>query len=296
MPAQHRTVQTSGLDMAYEERGGAERPPVLLLHGWPDDAHTWDRVAEGLVQAGYRTLAPYLRGTGPTRFRDDGTVRSGELAALGQDVVEFMEALALEDLVLVGHDWGARAAYIAAALRPDRLRGLVTLSVGYGTNDPRQPLSYPQTRLYWYQWFFATERGRVAVETDRRALCRFLWKTWSPNWRFAPEEFEATASSWDNPDWAPVTIHSYRHRWGNTPGDPRYRHLNSQLAQFPVIRVPTTMLHGEEDGATLPETSAEKERFFAAGYEREVIPGLGHFVQRENPALVVKAILRRAGR
>jgi pimeloyl-ACP methyl ester carboxylesterase len=287
------SVQTSCLDMAYEERGEPQGPPVLLLHGWPDDARTWDGVVETLGHHGCRIITPYLRGCGPTRFRDASIMRSGQLAALGQDVVEFLEALALEDLVLVGHDWGARAAYIAAALRPERLRGLVTLAVGYGTNDPGQPLSYPQTRLYWYHWFFATERGRAALETDRRALCRFLWETWSPGWQFSPEEFETTASSWDNPDWVAVTAHSYRHRWGNAVGDLRYRDLEARLAQLPVIRVPTSMLHGAEDGVTLPETSAGKEGCFAAGYERQVKPGVGHFIQRENPAIVVEAILRR---
>ena len=167
--------------------------------------------------------------------------------------------------------------------------GLATL-----TNGVSVAWTYAQTRQYWYQWFFATERGRGALEADRRALCRLLWATWSPRWRFRDEEFEATAASWDNPDWVAVTLHSYRHRWGNAPGDPRYAGLETQLSPLPPIRVPTTVLHGEEDGATLPETTADKEKFFANGYERHVLPGVGHFIQREAPRVVVDAILRRA--
>lgn len=284
-------VQTDVLEIAYETYGAADAPPVVLVHGFPDDVRTWDAVTPALTAAGYRVLVPYLRGFGPTRFRHNDTPRSGQLAALGQDLIDLLDALALEQVILVGHDWGARAAYIAAALRPQRLRALLTLAVGYGTNQPTQTLSYAQTHAYWYQWFFHTPQGAQALETDRRNLCRMLWQTWSPGWRFDDEAFTATAQSWDNPDFVAVALSSYCHRWGNAPGDGRYDALEKQLATPPMISVPTTLLHGADDGATLPETSAGKESLFSGGYERQVIPGVGHFIQREQPEAVIAAVL-----
>lgn len=294
MPETRKSVRTSRLEVAYEARGEVGAPPIVLLHGFPDDARTWDRVSDTLVEAGYRTLAPYLRGFGETRFLDEGTPRSGQLGALGQDVIEFVDALGLGSFTLVGHDWGARAAYIAVALLPERVHGLVTVSVGYGTNDPHQEVSFEQARAYWYQWYFGLDRGRQALEANRRELCRKLWETWSPGWSFDEKEFEATARSFENPDFVEVAIHSYRHRWGNAPGDPSYEALEDRLADPPPIPVPTTVLHGEEDGATLPETSAGKEHFFTGAYERRVLPGVGHFVQRERPEAVVEAVLEQA--
>ncbi len=285
---------TPRLHLAFEEAGDAHAPAVVLVHGFPDDVRTWDGVAQRLVAEGFRTLTPYLRGFGPTRFHLKETMRSGQLAALGQDVCEFVSALGLSDYLLVGHDWGARAAYIAAAAAPAGMRGLVALSVGYATNAADQALSYEQAQAYWYQWFFATERGRQALETDRRALARFFWRQWSPGWAFEEAEFEATARSFDNPDFVAVTAHSYRHRWGLAPGDPEYAPLEATLAAPGPVLVPTTILHGEHDAATLPETSAGKEGFFPRGYARYVLPGVGHFIQRERPDLVVEAILERA--
>jgi pimeloyl-ACP methyl ester carboxylesterase len=279
------------LEIAYEERGGSQKPPIILLHGFPDDIHTWDHVVEGLVSAAHRTLTPYLRGFGPTRFLDTSTPRSGQLSALTQDVVDFADAVGIQQFYLVGHDWGARAAYNVAALYPKRVLALVALSVGYGTNVPSQKLGYAQARAYWYQWFFATERGRAALERDRHNLCRFLWQTWAPRWRFDDATFQETAKSWDNPDFVEVSIHSYRHRWGNAKGDPRYDELEAQLAETPNITVPTTVLHGEDDGASLPDTSEAKEKFFTSDYVRRLIPKAGHFLPRETPDLVTEAIL-----
>ncbi len=287
------SVRTSTLEIAYEECG-PDADPVVLLHGWPDDVRTWDNVVEELVKAGYRTIAPYHRGFGQTRFLSESDLRSGQLTALGQDVMEFVDCLGLNHFTLVGHDWGARAAYIVAALSPERVRGLVTISVGYGTNDPGQKVSFVQARQYWYQWYLNLDRGRTALETDRKALCRWLWETWSPSWHFDDKTFEATAASWENPDWVEVTLHSYRYRWGNATGDSRYGDLETHMSGLPPIRVPSTVLHGAEDGATLPETSANKEQFFVGGYEYVVVTGVGHFVQRERPGVVVDAILKRA--
>jgi len=284
-------VRTSCLEVAYEDRGSPQAEPIILVHGFPDDIRTWDGVVAPLVDAGYRTLTPYLRGFGPTRFLEKTTFRSGQLAALGQDVIEFADAVGIERFMLVGHDWGARAAYIAAGLWPGRVQGLVALSVGYGTSTPKDQISYDQAQAYWYQWYFGLERGRMALEQDRRGLCRWLWGAWSPDWQFDDATFETTARSFDNPDFVEVSIHSYRHRWGNAPGDRRYDELEARMATLPRIGVGTTVLHGANDGATYPETSAGKERHFTGPYQRRVIGSVGHFIQRERPAAVIDAVL-----
>jgi pimeloyl-ACP methyl ester carboxylesterase len=284
-------VQTELLEIAYEERGPREGLPVILLHGWPDDVRTWDGVVAPLNMAGFRTIAPYLRGFGPTRFLAESTVRSGQLAALGNDVVELAGALRLARFALVGHDWGARAAYIAAAELGPRVSHLVVLSVGHGTNDPGQQLPLVQVRNYWYHWYFALPRGADLVKGSRRELGKFLWATWSPGWRFADADYAETAASFDNPDWADVTLHSYRHRWGHAPGDPRYDALERRLSSVPTIRVPTLVLHGDADACNNPLTSADKEQFFADRYERKLLPGVGHFPQREAPDTVAREVI-----
>ena len=285
-----KRVQTTQLDLAYLDVGDPNGKPVVLLHGWPDDPTTWNPVTAELAKRGCRLVIPYLRGFGPTRFLASASSKSGQLAALGHDAIELTERLGLKRFVLIGHDWGARAAYILAALHPERVQGLLTLSVGYGTNDPRQKIAYAQARNYWYHWFFATPRGKAAVESDRRELCRFLWRTWSPNWHFTDKEFEETATSWENPDWAEVTLHSYQHRWGHAAGDERYRQLEEKMAQSPKIHVPAILIQGTEDGANLPETSQGKDHFFTAGY-RYLLVKAGHFIQREEPQTVIGAAL-----
>ena len=287
-----KTVQTPLLEIAYLEQGPADGRPIVLLHGWPDDARTWDAVVGPLAQAGWRTLAPYGRGFGPTRFRDAHTRRSGQITALAQDARDFADALGLNEFTLVGHDWGGRAAYQFAANWPERLEHLITLSVPYG-GGPSQPMPPAQRRAYWYQWFFATEQARHALESkdDRDALCRFLWETWMPPQNFQEEWFTQAARSWDNPDWVAVTLHSYRHRWGLALPDPRYDALEAAQLLTPPITVPTALLHGAEDGATLPAGTEGKEALFAAEYRREVLPGVGHFPQRERPEAVVRAII-----
>jgi pimeloyl-ACP methyl ester carboxylesterase len=287
-----RFQRTSLLEVGYEDQGQPAAGVVLLLHGWPDDVRTWDGVSPRLVQAGYRTLAPYLRGFGPTRFLDPATPRSGQITALAHDAVDLLDALAVPKVVLVGHDWGARVAYVLAALWPQRVERLLALSVGYGTSrKPNQGLSYPQSRDYWYQWLFHTERGRHAVEQDRRPLCRYLWQTWMPPAHFEEAAFDRTARSWDNPDWPAITLHSYRHRWGAAPGDGRYDASERAMAGVPALTVPAALLHGGEDGCTRPEMTEGLEAHFAGGYTRQVIPGVGHFPQREDPQAVAEAVL-----
>ncbi|GAC1560745.1 MAG: alpha/beta hydrolase [Herpetosiphon sp.] len=289
-----KVATTDLLEIGYEQCGDDGAPTVMLLHGFPDDVRTWDAVVAPLVAAGYRTLTPYLRGFGSTRFRSAATPRSGELAALGQDVLEFAAALGIDRYLLVGHDWGARAAYNAAILDPQHISAIVTISVGYGTNAPGQNLELTQIQSYWYQWYFNIEAGRNRLVTDRTAFCRYLWRVWSPRLELDDATFAATARSWENPDFVPIAIHSYRHRWGNAPSDDRYTSIDQYLATLPAITVPTTVLHGDEDGATGLATSLAKERFFASDYRHEVVPGVGHFIQRERPSVVVDAILDRA--
>src|SRR5437879_1846862 len=220
-----RTVDTPTLTIAYAEwlpEIPSSEPPVVLVHGWPDSPRGWGTVGENLAKQGHRVLAPTLRGFGETTFRAGDRMRSGQLAALGRDLLDFLDALDLRSPVLVGHDWGARAVANACGLRPGVARGLVMLSVGYGTNDPRQALAYEQIRNYWYHWYMSTERGERSVREDRIGFTRFVWDNWSPPGWFDDAEFAATAQAFDNPDWADVVLHSYRHRWAFVPGDPAY--------------------------------------------------------------------------
>lgn len=287
-------VQTPLLDVACEIDGPPSGPPILLLHGWPDSALTWELVAPPLVAAGYRVFSPFLRGCGPTRFRDPGTMRSGQLAALGQDVVDLVDALGLDRVALVGHDWGARAAAIATTelQASGRVSHLILLSVGYGTNDPAQSLPLRQVHNYWYHWYVTLPRGAALVRDGRRELTRYIWDQWgAPGWRLDDETFAATAAAFDNADWADVVIHSYRHRWGFTEGDARYAELERRLTPAPLVSLPTLIMHGAEDRCNDPATSAGKERFFGGRYRRELIAGVGHFPQREAPQATATAIL-----
>ena len=288
-----RTARTPVLEIAYLESGPRDGPPAILLHGWPSDVHDWDAVAEGLAKAGYRVLVPWLRGFGPTRFLDKSTPRSGQQAAVGADLRDFMDALGIDKALLAGYDWGGRAACVVAALWPQRVRGLVTIN-GYAIQDisaaSRTPADEMQEHRYWYQWYFHTERGREGLAKNRRGIAKLLWKLWSPNWAFTDAEFEATAASFDNPDFVDVTIQSYRHRYGNAPGDPAYDDLERQLAAQPKIAVPTVVLHGECDGVGPPSSSEGSARFFTGRYERLVVPRAGHFLSRESPEAVVRAV------
>ena len=284
-------VDTSLLRVGYEELNPTGQRTVVLMHGWPDSPRTWNGVAPVLVQAGYRVLMPALRGFAPTTFLYADTPRTGQLAALGRDLLEFIDALGLQRPALVGHDWGARAVAIACGLRPGVASHMVMISVGYGTNDPNQPLTVAQSRNYWYHWFMHTPRGREAVRKDRRALSQLMWDTWAPPGWYEPAEFEETAKAFDTPDWADVVIHSYTQRWNLSPGDPAYDEDERRLNPAPVLAVPTLMLHGEADGVTFPSSSANKEKFFTGPYRRTLLPGVGHFPQREAPKVVAEAVL-----
>jgi pimeloyl-ACP methyl ester carboxylesterase len=285
------TARTPTLEIGYEAFGPGDGVPVILLHGFPDDAHAYDTVAPPLAATGHRVLVPYLRGYGPTRFLDPATPRMAQQAAIGQDLLDFMEALGITSAALAGYDWGGRAACIAAILAPERVRALVTIG-GYNVQNtlaPSKPASAIEERRYWYQWYFNTERGRAGLEQNRHDICKFLWQDWSPTWRFDDAEYARTAPSFDTPDFVPVVIHSYRHRHMNAPGDPRFDAIERHLATRPPIKVPTIVLHGGDDGVSMRRSPRELEQF-PAGTERRVIPGVGHFMPREAPGAVVDAL------
>jgi pimeloyl-ACP methyl ester carboxylesterase len=288
-----RTIRTPDLEIAYEESGPASGVPVVLLHGFPDDVRAWDGVGAPLAAAGHRVLVPYLRGYGPTRFLDPQAPRTAQQAAIGQDLLDFLDALALPPAVLAGYDWGGRAACIAAILRPERVRALVSIGGGYNVQNTLaapHPASARQERANWYQWYFNTERGRAGLTANRRDICRLLWQDWSPGYRFDDATFEATATSFDNPDFVPVVIHSYRHRHGHAPGEPRFDTIERRLAERPPITVPSMILHGAEDGVDPPERTERHVAMFPPGTERRVVAGAGHFFPREQPGAVVDAL------
>jgi pimeloyl-ACP methyl ester carboxylesterase len=292
-----KTAHTPVLDIAYEESGPAGGRPVVLLHGFPDDIHAYDDVAPPLAAAGYRVIVPYLRGYGPTRFLDPATPRSGEQAALGHDLLDLIDALDLKSPILAGYDWGGRAACVVAALWPERVGGLVSIN-GYNIQNiagAARPQSPDAEHRYWYQWYFHTERGVAGLTQNRGPLCRLLWELWSPNYGFHEATYAATAAAFDNPDFVAVVIQSYRHRYGNAPGDPRYAATEARLAAQPAISVPTIVLHGDADGVGPPAGSEGDARHFTGSYRREVIPVAGHFLPREAPDAVVAAIQELGG-
>lgn len=287
------TVDTPSLRICCELSGPADGYPCVLLHGWPDDVRTWDRILPALHATNLRTIVPYLRGFGPTRFRDPAVMRNGQLSALGKDLLELAEALGLKRFAVVGHDWGARAAYIASCLAgPERISHCAALSVGWGTNDPNQSLSLRQVQNYWYHWYMALERGAGLVRGDRRGITRHIWSIWNPGWEISEAEFEQTAASFDNPDWADVVLHSYRVRWGLAPTDPALEEIETCLRRHPEIAVPTLVLHGGADPCNEPATSEGKERLFTGAYERIVLPAVGHFPQRQAAQGVASQLVR----
>ncbi len=288
-----KRVRTKTLEIAYEESGPATGFPVLLMHGFPYDPRCYDEVVPALVARGHRAIVPYLRGYGPTRFLSTETMRSGQQAAIGQDLLDLMDALNLSRAVLVGFDWGGRAACVVAALWPERVRGLV-IANGYSIQNiaaSNAPVSPEQEQRFWYQYYFHTERGRAGLQANRRELCELLWRLWSPNWKFDAATYERTARSFDNPDFIDIVIHSYRHRFGYAPGDPALEAIEQRLAAQPPISAPTIVLHGEGDGVNLPAASSTQPRFFTGSYQRRLIPVIGHNVPQEAPAATAAAVL-----
>jgi pimeloyl-ACP methyl ester carboxylesterase len=288
---EYRFASTSTLEISYLEWNPNGERTAVLLHGWPDCPEGWRDIADLLVRAGYRVLCPALRGFGRTRFWSADTPRSGQLTALGRDLREFVDALELRAPVLIGHDWGARAAANACGLSGEVASHLVMLSVGYGTNIPQQTLTYAQARNYWYHWFIATPRGQQAIEEDRRGFTQLMWDTWSPPGWYEKPAFDEACAAFDNPDWARIVVHSCRHRWGLEGGDPSYEADEARLNPPPELTIPTLVLHGAVDTVNHPDTSAGKEHFFKGPYRRVMVDGVGHFPHREDPESVADAIL-----
>lgn len=288
-----KCVRTSTLEIAYEECGNSTGTPVILLHGWPYDPRCYDEVVPALAAAGHRVIVPYLRGFGPTRFLSTGTPRSGQQAALGNDLRELVDALGIGRAVLAGYDWGGRAACIVSALWPERVIGLVTGN-GYNLQNiagSAKPVAPEQEHRLWYQYYFHTERGRAGLTQNRRALIRYIWQIWSPLWTFDDAVYERSAASFDNPDFVDVTIQSYRHRFGYAPGDPALEPIEQKLAGQPKITVPTIVLHGEVGGIQPPAGSEHHHRFFTGPFTRRVLPRVGHNLPQEAPQEFAEAVL-----
>ena len=285
-------VTAGVLDVAYLEHGPPDGHPVVLLHGFPYDVHAYDAVAPALAAEGCRVVVPYLRSYGGTRFRSAMTPRSGQQAVLGTDLLALLDALGIGRATLAGYDWGGRAACIVAALWPDRVAGLVTCG-GYNIQDiamSGKPADPEQEARLWYQYYFHADRGRAGLAADRRAVCRLLWRLWSPSWTFGDATFGQSAEAFDNPDFVDVVIQSYRHRFGLAAGDPAAEAVERSLAAQPPIAVPTIVLHGADDGVAPPCQSAGDARHFTGRYERRVIPGTGHNLPQEAPAATVAAV------
>jgi len=287
-----RHVKAGVLDVALHEAGPAGGPPVFLMHGFPYDIHAYAEVAPLLAAKGCRVIVPYLRGYGDTRFLDAATPRSGEQAALGADLLALMDALSIPKAVLTGYDWGGRAACVVAALWPDRCTGLVSLN-SYNIQNIAKAMvpDTPENELsLWYQYYFHSERGRNGLEKDRRALCKLLWKLWSPTWAFDDAAFERSAAAFDNPDFVDVVIQSYRHRFALVDGDPTYVDIERRLAAQPVITVPSITFDGVDDGVRPPAPASAHALQFNGARSHRLVPGAGHNLPQEKPHVFANAV------
>jgi pimeloyl-ACP methyl ester carboxylesterase len=286
-------VDAGVLNVGYAEAGPSDGRAVLLLHGWPYDIHAYDDVASRLAGEGYRSIIPYLRGYGTTRFRSEETLRNGQQSALAVDAIALMDALDIDRAIVAGFDWGARTADIVAALWPERCRGLVSVS-GYliGSQKSGQiPLSPEAEQQWWYQYYFATERGRAGYEQYRREFARLIWHTASPEWHFDDTTFDRTAASFDNADHVDIAIHNYRWRLGLAEGEPQYEELEERLARAPAIEVPAITLEGDANGAPHPDPSAYVHKFSGSYSHRTIEGGIGHNLPQEAPQAFADAVL-----
>ncbi|RZL92834.1 MAG: alpha/beta hydrolase [Variovorax sp.] len=288
-----RSIRANVLEIAYFEAGPADGPPVLLMHGFPYDIHSYADVAPLLAETGCRVIVPYLRGYGATRFLSEATPRSGEQAALGADLLALLDALAIPRAVLAGYDWGGRAACVVAALWPERCEGLVSLN-SYNIQDIAKAMvpDVPENELrLWYQYYFHSERGRAGLAADRRAVARLLWRLWSPTWAFDEATFERSAAAFDHPDFVEVVIQSYRHRFGLVPGDPAYADIEAQLAAQPPITVPAITFDGADDGVRPPADASAHAHRFTGPRSHRIVPGAGHNLPQEAPHVFANAVL-----
>ena len=288
-----KQIEAGLLNVGYAEAGPADGQAVLLLHGWPYDIHTYVDVAPLLAAQGYRVIVPYLRGYGTTRFLRDDTVRNGQQSVVAVDAVALLDALDIQQAVLAGCDWGARTADIIAALWPERCTALVSVS-GYliGSQEANKMPLPPEAELqWWYQYYFATERGRVGYDKNRHDFAKLIWHLASPKWDFDDATFDRSAASFDNPDHVDIVIHNYRWRLGLAEGEPEYDVLEKQLAEGPVITVPTITLEGDANGAFHPDPSAYAKKFSGRYSHRTIEGGIGHNLPQEAPEAFAQAVI-----
>jgi len=288
-----KQVTAGDLSIGYAEAGPAHGPVVILLHGWPYDIYAFAEVAPQLADAGYRVIVPYLRGSGTTRILSADTMRSGQPGALGTDMIALMDALKIEKAVIGGFDWGARTAGIVAALWPQRVKALVSVS-GYLIGNRAagaKPLPPAAELQWWYQFYFSTERGRAGYEANRKDFNKLIWKLASPKWNFDDATYDRTAQSFDNPDHVAIVVHNYRWRLGLAEGDPRFAALEDKIEALPLISVPTITMEGDANGAPHPEPAAYKAKFTGRYEHRLIEGGIGHNLPQEAPAAFARAIL-----
>jgi pimeloyl-ACP methyl ester carboxylesterase len=288
-----KQIDAGVLSVGYAEAGPATGPPVILLHGWPYDIYSFVDVAPLLASAGYRVIVPYLRGYGTTRFLSSGTFRNGQPSAVAADIVALMDALKIDEATLAGFDWGARTANIVAALWPERCKAMVSVS-GYliGSQEAGKMPLPPKAELeWWYQFYFATERGRAGYDRYRHDFAKLIWQLASPKWNFDDATFDRTAASFDNPDHVSIVIHNYRWRLALADGDPKYGDLDKRLAASPVIAVPTITMEGDANGAPHPEPNAYANKFSGKYSHRTIAGGIGHNLPQEAPQAFAQAVV-----
>ncbi|MDX3354920.1 alpha/beta hydrolase [Streptomyces sp. ME01-24h] len=288
-----KQVEAGVLDVGYAEAGPSDGPAVILLHGWPYDIHSYAAVAPLLAARGHRVIVPYLRGHGTTRFLSRSTPRDAQQAVFALDIIALMDALKIRKAVLAGFDWGSRTADIIAALWPERVKGLVSVTGYLITNREanKQPLPPKTEWAWWYQYYFATERGRKGLERNRADLARLVWKFNSPTWGFDDATFARTAAAFDNPDYVPIVIGNYRWRLSLVEGDPRYDDIEARLARGPAVTVPTITLDGAVDPFTPPGDGSAYRAKFTGKYAHRTLPGIGHNVPQEAPAAFARAVV-----
>jgi pimeloyl-ACP methyl ester carboxylesterase len=288
-----KQINAGLLNVGYADAGPAGGPPVILLHGWPYDIHSYVNVAPLLASAGYRVIVPFLRGYGTTQFRSSATLRNGQQSALAVDVVDLMDALGIQRAVVAGYDWGARTANIVAALWPERCKGMVSVS-GYliGSQEVNKMPLPPKAELeWWYQFYFATERGRAGYAKYTHDFAKLIWQLASPQWRFDDATFNRSAAAFDNPDHVDISIHNYRRRLGLAGGEAQYDPLEKRLAQGPIISVPTITLEGDANGAPHPDPGVYAKKFSGKYAHRLITGGIGHNLPQEAPQAFGKAIV-----
>jgi pimeloyl-ACP methyl ester carboxylesterase len=292
-----KQINAGLLNVGYAEAGPADGPAVILLHGWPYDIHSFVDVTPLLASAGYRVIVPYLRGYGSTRFLSNRTFRNGQQAVVAVDIIDLMDALSIKKAILAGFDWGARTADMIAALWPERCKALVSVS-GYliGSPEANKAALPPRAELqWWYQFYFATERGRVGYDKYRHDFSKLIWQLASPKWQFDDATFDRTAASFENPDHVAIVIHNYRWRLGLANGEAKYDHLEKRLAESPVITVPTITLEGDANGAPHPEPEAYRMKFSGDYAHRTIKGGVGHNLPQEAPQAFAQAVVDADG-